>query len=88
MGEPRRISTTRHRLPNLVGEIGDTTLSLDLDEQKQLYDSLGIPEYWVIDVKGMRLIAFGLTESGSYQSIEVSQVLPGLQLSLVEQTLE
>ncbi len=87
-GEPRRISTTRHRLPDLVGEIGDTTLSLDLDEQKQLYASLGIPEYWVIDVKGMRLFAFGLTDSGSYQSIEVSQVLPGLQLSLIEQTLE
>ncbi len=88
LGEPRRISTTRHRLPDLVGEIGDTTLSLDLDEQKQLYASLGIPEYWVIDVKGMRLFAFGLTESGSYQSIEVSRVLPGLKLSLVEQTLE
>lgn len=87
-GEPRQISTTRHRLPTLVGEIGDTTLSLDLDEQKQLYASLGIPEYWVIDVKGMRLFAFGLTESASYQSIAMSQVLPGLKLSLVEQTLE
>ncbi|NEZ66886.1 hypothetical protein D0962_29725 [Leptolyngbyaceae cyanobacterium CCMR0082] len=36
----------------------------------------------------MRLFAFGLTESGSYQSIEVSQILPGMKLSLVEQTLE
>jgi Uma2 family endonuclease len=72
----------------LVGEIGDTTLSLDLDEQKQLYANLGIFEYWVIDVKGMRLFAFSLNELGSYQPIEVSQVLPGLQFSLVEQTLE
>ncbi|MBE9098854.1 Uma2 family endonuclease [Vacuolonema iberomarrocanum] len=87
-GEPRRISTTRHRLPDLVGEIGDTTLSLDLDEQKQLYASLGIPEYWVIDVKGMRLFGFGLNEAGSYRPIEVSQVLSGLSLLLVEQTLE
>ncbi|MEO1144353.1 MAG: Uma2 family endonuclease [Cyanobacteria bacterium J06638_22] len=87
-GEPRRIGTTRHRLPDLVGEIGDTTLSLDLDEQKQLYASLGIPEYWVIDVKGMRLFGFGLNESGSYRPIEVSQVLSGLSLLLVEQTLE
>lgn len=87
-GEPRRISATRHRLPDLVGEIGDTTLSLDLDEQKQLYASLGIPEYWVIDVKGMRLFGFGLSESGSYRPIEVSQVLSGLSLLLVEQTLE
>ncbi|MGB7417376.1 MAG: Uma2 family endonuclease, partial [Thermosynechococcaceae cyanobacterium] len=88
LGEPRRISTTRHRLPDLVGEIGDTTLSLDLDEQKQLYASLGIPEYWVIDVKGMRLFAFGLTELGNYEPIEHSQVLPDLPISLVEQTLE
>lgn len=28
-GEPRRIDLTRHRLPDLVGEIADTTLSLD-----------------------------------------------------------
>ncbi len=87
-GEPRRISTTRHRLPDLVGEIGDTTLSLDLDEQKQLYASLGISEYWVIDVKGRRLFGFGLTERGSYEVIEASRVLAGLPLRLVEQAIE
>ncbi|TVQ64748.1 MAG: Uma2 family endonuclease [Spirulina sp. DLM2.Bin59] len=87
-GEPRRISLDRHRLPDLVGEIADTTLSLDLDEQKQLYASLGIPEYWVIDVKGMRIFAFGLTESGRYEAISESQVLTGLAIALLEQTLE
>ncbi|MBW4550398.1 MAG: Uma2 family endonuclease [Aphanocapsa sp. GSE-SYN-MK-11-07L] len=87
-GEPRRIELPRHRLPDLVGEIADTTLSLDLDEQKQLYASLGIAEYWVIDVKGMQLFAFGLTEMGVYEAIQVSQVLPGLPIALVEQTLE
>ena len=87
-GEPRWIDLTRHRLPDLVGEIADTTLSLDLDEQKQLYASLEIPEYWVIDVKGMQLIAFGLTEIGLYQPIQVSKVLTGLPIALLEQTLE
>ena len=87
-GEPRRIELPRHRLPNLVGEIADTTLSLDLDEQKQLYASLAIPEYWVIDVKGMRLFAFGITAMGLYEPIQVSQVLTGLPIALVEQTLE
>ena len=87
-GESRRIQLDRHRLPDLVGEIGDTTLSLDLDEQKQLYASLGIPEYWVIDVKGQRLFAFGLTETGRYELIQESQVLAGLPIALVEQTLE
>lgn len=87
-GEPRRISLRRHRLPDLVGEIADTTLSLDLDEQKQLYASLGISEYWAIDVKGLRLFAFGLTAQGHYAAIEQSQVLPGLPIALLEQTLE
>ncbi|NES22694.1 MAG: Uma2 family endonuclease [Symploca sp. SIO3E6] len=87
-GEPRRIDLRRHRLPDLVGEIADTTLSLDLDEQKKLYASLGIQEYWVIDVKGMRLFAFSLTARGLYEPIQVSQVLTGLPIALVEQTLE
>jgi len=87
-GQPRRIILDPHRLPDLVGEIADTTLGIDLDEQKQLYASLGITEYWVIDVKGMRLFAFGLTPTGIYQAIQVSQVLTGLPIALVEQTLE
>lgn len=87
-GEPRRISTTRHRLPDLVGEVGDTTLSLDLDEQKQLYTSLGIPEYWVVDVKASRLFAFGLSEAGKYEPITVSTVLAGISITLVEKSLE
>ena len=87
-GEPRRISTERHRLPDLVGEIGDTTLSLDLDEQKQLYAKLGIAEYWVVDVKGKQLFGFGLTAEGKYEGITSSRVLEGLSLELVEQALE
>jgi Uma2 family endonuclease len=88
VGEPRRILLDRHRLPDLVGEVADTSLSLDLDEQKRLYGSLGIREYWVIDVKGCRVFGFGLMETGSYEELEVSRVLSGLQISLVEQTLE
>ncbi len=87
-GQPRRIMLNRDRLPDLVGEIADTSLSLDLDEQKQLYASLGISEYWVIDVKGQRIFAFGLAESRTYEEIQVSQVLTGLPIELLEQMLE
>ncbi len=87
-GEPRRIDFKRDRLPDLVGEIADTSLSLDLDEQKRLYASLGIAEYWVIDVKGQRLFAFGLTAAGEYAPIASSQVLTGLSIDLVEQALD
>ncbi|RZM75650.1 Uma2 family endonuclease [Leptolyngbya iicbica] len=87
-GEPRRIVAPSQRLPDLVGEISDTTLSLDLDEQKQLYAKLQIPEYWVVDVKGLRLFAFGLTPAGVYEPIQTSQVLAGLAIDLVEQAIE
>lgn len=87
-GAPRRIDLSRDRVPDLVGEISDTTLSLDLDEQKRLYASLGIAEYWVADVKGLRLFAFALTAAGTYEAIAESKVLVGLPISLVEQTLE
>jgi Uma2 family endonuclease len=87
-GQPRRIDLAQDRLPDLVGEIGDTTLSLDLDEQKQLYASLGIAEYWVIDVKGMRLFAFALGTNGVYEIVETSRVLEGLPIASLEQTLE
>jgi Uma2 family endonuclease len=86
--ESRWIDFSRDRLPDLVGEIADTSLSLDLDEQKHLYASLGIAEYWVVDVKGRRLFAFGLTASGDYAAIDHSTVLAGLSIDLVEQTLE
>jgi Uma2 family endonuclease len=87
-GEPRKIDLTRHRIPDLVGEVSDTTLSFDLDEQKQLYASLGIPEYWVIDVIGLRIFAFGLTDLGIYEPIEISQCLTNLPLTLISQTLD
>lgn len=86
-GEPRKIEIPRHRIPDLVGEIADTSLSQDLDEQKHLYASLGIPEYWVIDVKGLRVFAFTLQESGEYQRCTESQVFTGLPIDLIEQTL-
>jgi Uma2 family endonuclease len=87
-GQPRRLDLKRHRLPDLVGKIADTSLSLDLDEQKKIYSSLGIAEYWVIDVKGARIFAFGLDKDGVYQTLETSQVLEGLAIALLEQTLE
>jgi Uma2 family endonuclease len=88
LGQRRRINLDSDRLPDLVGEISDTTLSLDLDEQKQLYASLSIPEYWVIDVKASRVFAFSLNEVGRYEPIEISLILPNLPISLIEQTLE
>ncbi|GFE69910.1 Uma2 family endonuclease [Chroococcus sp. FPU101] len=86
-GERRYINLEYHRVPNLVGEVADTTLATDLDEKKHLYAELGIPEYWVIDVKGKRVIAFSLQENGTYQEIDISVALSNLPIKLVEQTI-
>ena len=69
-GEPRRIDLNQWRVPDLVGEISDTTLAIDLDEKKHLYEALGIPEYWVVDVRGQRVFAFLLQADGKYQPCE------------------
>ncbi len=87
-GEPRRLNLDKWRVPDLVGEVADTTLATDLDEKKALYAALEIPEYWVIDIKGKRVIAFRLQENGKYQECEESVALSGLPISLLEQTLE
>lgn len=68
-----------------MGKISDTTLASDLNEQKHLYASLGIPEYWVIDVKGERVFAFQLNEHGEY---EQSRILEGLSIDLLTQAVQ
>jgi Uma2 family endonuclease len=86
-GEPRRVNLDSWRVPDLVAEISDTTLAIDLDEKKQLYLALGIPEYWVIDVKGRQVLAFRLVD-GKYEQCSESVALTGLPIELLEQTLE
>jgi Uma2 family endonuclease len=87
-GESRHIDLNRWRVPDLVGEVGDTSLATDLDEKKQIYAALGIPEYWVLDVIGARVLAFRLDETGRYQQIEASIALAGLPIALINQTVE
>lgn len=87
-GNSRSIDLNQHRVPDLVGEVADTTLVSDMREKADLYAELKIPEYWVIDVKGRRVFAFNLSEAGAYFEVESSQVLSGLKISLLNQALE
>ncbi len=87
-GEPRRINLDNWRVPDLVCEIADTTLASDLDEKKRLYAALKIPEYWVVDIKGERVLAFRLQEDGKYRECSVSLALEGLPISLLSETLK
>ena len=86
-GQPRVIDLNQWRVPDLVGEIADTTLAHDLDQQKHLYATLRIPEYWVIDVRGRRVFAFQL-ENGEYIVCTHSKTLAGMSIALLEEALE
>jgi Uma2 family endonuclease len=88
VGQRRYVNLDVAVLPTLVGEVSDTTLANDLDRKKSLYAALGIPEYWVIDVLGRRILAFLLQPDGTYFECDRSQAFPGLDIALLEQTLE
>ncbi len=85
-GEPRRIDLHQWRVPDLVGEISDTTLAPDLDQK--LYAALGIPEYWVIDAKGSQVLIFQLQADGIYVEASESSVLKGLPVTILRQALQ
>lgn len=84
-GQPRRVNLREWRVPDLVCEVGDTTLATDLDEKKQIYTALEIPEYWVIDVRSAQVMMFQLSPTGRYEQIMASRALAGLPVQLLTQ---
>jgi Uma2 family endonuclease len=73
--------------PDLVIEVSHTTLEDDLGNKRLLYKELGVSEYWVVDVRHLQVIAFAMLDQGS-QPLEVSRVLPGLSIALLNQALQ
>ena len=86
-GERRYLDLYKWGIPNLVGEISDTTLATDLDEKKHLYASLKIPEYWVIDVLAKRVFCFQLKQNNQYKECKYSLALNGLPIKLLNKSL-
>lgn len=74
--------------PDLVIEIADTSLSDDLGAKRILYEDLGVAEYWVVDVKKAKITAFKIIANNGSQRINVSEILPGLAISLLEESLQ
>lgn len=70
--------------PTLAIEVAYTSLSDDKGEKRLLYETLGVSEYWIIDVQKVEVIAFAVASGGSRQ-IRQSQVLPGLSIALLEE---
>lgn len=56
---PKTVMGQHHpRAADLVIEIADSSLGFDLGTKANLYASAAIPEYWVLDVKKLRLEVF------------------------------
>ncbi len=49
-------------------EISNTTLEDDLNKKKRIYASMGINEYWVVDLKNKELIVFRETSGNDYKT--------------------
>jgi Uma2 family endonuclease len=52
-----------------------------------IYLALAIPEYWVVDLRGKRVLAFRLVD-GKYQECIESVALLGLPIELLDLTLD
>jgi Uma2 family endonuclease len=71
-----------------VIEISDTSLMDDQGEKRLQYEELGIPEYWIVNVQMMQIIAFSITADGTSRRIHESLVFPGLKLDILVQALQ
>ena len=73
-------------VPDLVIEVASSSLADDQGEKRLMYEDLGVAEYWVLDVQNVQVIPF-MIENGGSKRISESQVLPGLQISLLIEAL-
>jgi Uma2 family endonuclease len=81
------VNLEQYSAPNLVIEIARSSLLDDLGTKRSLYEELGVNEYWVVDVQKAQLLAYSMSNQGS-QRIQVSQVLPGLEVAVLEEALQ
>ncbi len=73
--------------PDLAIEIAATSLSEDLGLKRLLYESLGVKEYWVVNVELGEIWAFQILSDRGSQRITESIVLPGLAITMLEAAL-
>jgi len=73
--------------PTLVIEVAKTSLFDDQGNKRSLYEALGVEEYWIIDVEQGKILAFAMETGGSFR-ISESQVLLGLDISLLDTALQ
>lgn len=83
----RVVDLNQYPVPDLVIEISDTSIADEQGEKRLQYETLDIPEYWIVDVQNLQIIAWAITSDGSSCPIQVSRVLPGLSLPTLAEAL-
>lgn len=76
----------------LLVEVSDTTLAYDRNVKLPLYASVGIPEVWIVDLKGEAVEVYAIPQEGRYtrthrhrRGDEVrSETAPDLKLPVAE----
>ncbi|MGA1622432.1 MAG: Uma2 family endonuclease, partial [Synechocystis sp.] len=53
--------------PDLVIEIANSSLADDQGKKHLLYEELGVKEYWIVDVKTSKILAFKMANQSSRQ---------------------
>ncbi|XWK88514.1 MAG: Uma2 family endonuclease [Phormidium sp.] len=81
---PNRVFDPRCVSP--VIEVAYSSLADDKGEKRLLYESLGVQEYWIIDVQNVEIIALEILDRGS-RRIDRSQVITGLEIAILEAAL-
>ncbi len=69
-GAPRG-STAHPTTAVLVVEVADSSPAFDTNEKRLLYARAGIPDYWVVDVNGRRLLVYRDPQAGDYATQQV-----------------
>ncbi len=84
----RVVNLDQYPIPSLVIEVSDTSFLDDLGTKRLQYEDLKIPEYWIVNVQTMQILAFSIAPDGSTRRIQESLVLLGLKLEILEQALQ
>ena len=81
------IDLSLYPTPDLVIEVSNDSLSDDLGRKRLLYEELAISEYWIVDVRSIRVMAFKIENRGSRRIME-SEILPGLKIPTLTEALQ
>jgi Uma2 family endonuclease len=82
--ERKDFYSQRHPGPRdvfLVVEIADTSLRFDRDVKASLYATHGIPEMWLVDLRGRRLVRHRDPQQGAYAKIDEPDLGVPLEIS-------